>query len=374
MSFTYDSEGLRVSKTVNGVTRHYVYDGDLLVAEYTNNETIVYIYDAFDSPIGFAYRSSSYSDDTWDVYWYGKNLQGDIVAVYNSAGTLLVSYKYTAWGETTRYYSNGGGTTTAAKNNLTYRGYYYDSDLSMYYLQSRYYDPVIGRFISSDDPTLVTASPTALTDKNLFAYCDNNPVMRVDYNGDYWIIPMLIGAAVGVVVQYVTDVITNIKNGEVGEDILTNVSSSKDYFAAAAGGALAAMPGGGFLGAIFSGAVGNVACDYIKGNISSAEDMIVSGIVGAFSNALGYGVSKMMSRIKADKILSMNRAGKKAYLTDHIFKNGRSNANANLHTFMDNPIGIIESYFATYKYGIYSTVSSTTSLAIYGGTLEWIRG
>lgn len=96
--------------------------------------------------------------------------------------------------------------------------------------------------------------------------------------------------------------------------------------------------------------------------------------MGAFSNALGYGVSKMMSRIKADKILSMNRAGKKAYLTDHIFKNGRSNANANLHTFIDNPIGIIESYFATYKYGIYSTVSSTTSLAIYGGTLEWIRG
>ena len=67
MSFAYNSDGLRISKTANGVTRHYVYDGDVLLAEYTNNETIVYIYDAFDSPIGFAYRSSSYSEDTWDV-------------------------------------------------------------------------------------------------------------------------------------------------------------------------------------------------------------------------------------------------------------------------------------------------------------------
>ena len=186
MSFAYNDAGLRISKTANDVTTHYVYDGSLLAAEYTDSDTIVYIYDAYGSPIGFAYRSSSYSEDTWDVYWYEKNLQGDIVAVYNSAGTLLMSYKYTAWGETTRYYSNGGGTTTAAKNNLTYRGYYYDSDLSMYYLQSRYYDPVIGRFINADIPDVITATPTALTDKNLFAYCDNNPVMRTDEDGMFW--------------------------------------------------------------------------------------------------------------------------------------------------------------------------------------------
>ena len=67
-----------------------------------------------------------------------------------------------------------------------YRGYYYDRDLGMYYLQSRYYDPVTGRFISPDYPDVITASPTALTDKNLFAYCDNNPVMRTDHDGMFW--------------------------------------------------------------------------------------------------------------------------------------------------------------------------------------------
>ena len=124
MSFAYSSDGLRISKTVNDVTRHYVYDGNLLVAEYTDTEAIVYIYDAFDSPIGFKCRTSSYTADAWDIYWYGKNLQGDIVAIYNSAGTLLVTYEYNAWGATTKSYSNSGGTTTATKNNLTYRGYY----------------------------------------------------------------------------------------------------------------------------------------------------------------------------------------------------------------------------------------------------------
>ena len=181
MSFAYNSDGLRISKTVNGVTRNYVYDGDLLVSEYTDSDTIVYIYDAYGSPIGFKYRTSSYTADAWDVYWYGKNLQGDIVAVYNSAGTLLMSYKYTAWGETTRYYSNSGANTTAVNNNLTYRGYYYDSDLRMYYLQSRYYDPVIGRFINADG---YISTGQGLTGYNMFAYCGNNPVMNVDYSGD----------------------------------------------------------------------------------------------------------------------------------------------------------------------------------------------
>ena len=93
MSFVYNDEGLRVSKTVNGVTTHYIYDGSLLLAEYTDTQTTVYIYDATGSPIGFKYRASSYENDTWYVYWYDKNLQGDIVAIYNTNGTKLVYYR-----------------------------------------------------------------------------------------------------------------------------------------------------------------------------------------------------------------------------------------------------------------------------------------
>ena len=133
------------------------------------------------------YRGADYDNGVWDVYAFEKNIQGDVVAVYNaSTGAKLISYKYNAWGECTAAYYNGGASTTAAKNPYKYRGYYYDSDLGLYYLQTRYYDAKTSRFISPDTASILTATPAALTDKNLYAYCDNNPVMRIDNGGMFW--------------------------------------------------------------------------------------------------------------------------------------------------------------------------------------------
>ena len=110
-----------------------------------------------------------------------------IVAVYNNVGTKVATYNYSdAWGNHLVSYSNGGSSTGAQYNPFRYRGYYYDTDLGMYYLQSRYYDPNTCRFISPDSTAVLTATPMALTDKNLYAYCDNNPVMRVDGDGRFW--------------------------------------------------------------------------------------------------------------------------------------------------------------------------------------------
>ena len=134
-----------------------------------------------------AYRTESYAESEFDVYFFKKNLQGDIIAVLDDAGTLLVSYVYDAWGNcTTTYHNSTTSSSIAAKNPFRYRGYYYDTDLRLYYCGSRYYDPVIGRFISSDISDVLLATPMGLTDKNLYAYCDNNPVVRVDRNGQFW--------------------------------------------------------------------------------------------------------------------------------------------------------------------------------------------
>ena len=183
--FTYNDVGLRTSKIDrSGNETVYLYSGDLLICEYDNSGIITYIYDAFDSPIGFTYRATGSA--TEEVYWYQKNLQGDIVAVYDDSGTMLVSYVYDAWGNFSIAYYNNGEATSATKNNITYRGYYYDSDLGVYYLHSRYYDPAISRFISPDDPRYLGANGD-LTSYNLYAYCSNNPINYIDSSGYCWI-------------------------------------------------------------------------------------------------------------------------------------------------------------------------------------------
>ena len=184
MSFAYNEDGIRTSKTVNGVTTTYYVNGGQIVAEKTGTRTIVYIYDATGAPIGMMYRTTSYAEGAWDVFWYEKNLQGDIIAVYNASGTKVATYTYSdAWGNHFVSYSNGGASTGAQYNPFRYRGYYYDTDLGMYYLQSRYYDAKICRFINAD--MQISGVGGEILGYNMFAYCMNNPVNMSDLAGNW---------------------------------------------------------------------------------------------------------------------------------------------------------------------------------------------
>ena len=180
LTFVYNSDGLRTSKTVNGATTTYLYDGSTLVAEYAPEYTCVYIYDESGAIIGAKYIATT-DGSAWQKYFFEKNLQGDVVAVYSDTGTKLISYRYDAWGNTTTTYHNGGASTLASNNCITYRGYYYDSDLGMYYLQSRYYDAKICRFINADG---YASTGQGILGNNMFAYCNNNPIMLVDAGGE----------------------------------------------------------------------------------------------------------------------------------------------------------------------------------------------
>lgn len=141
---------------------------------------MVFMYDASGSPIGFMYRYDSYAVNEWIIYWYEKNLQGDIVAIYDSEGTLCISYIYDAWGNCRASYESGYITSVARLNPFRYRGYYYDDDLKLYYLKSRYYDPNTCRFINTD-----SALYHSMLGYNMFAYCGNNPVNYYDPTGEY---------------------------------------------------------------------------------------------------------------------------------------------------------------------------------------------
>ena len=181
-SFTYNDSGIRTSKTVNGTTHTYYLDGDRIIAEEWNGIVLVFLYDDNNSPIGMLYRNSQDETGEFEVFWYEKNVQGDIVAVYDGAGNKLINYVYDAFGNFYEGYSQANANSPARLNPFRYRGYYYDTDLKMYYLQSRYYDPVIGRFISPDK--FATTGQSVLG-SNMFAYCLNDPTNNVDLNGYY---------------------------------------------------------------------------------------------------------------------------------------------------------------------------------------------
>ena len=183
-SFTYNSDGIRTSKTVNGVTTNYYLNGSTIIAEETEGNITVYLYDASGMPIGMMYHGSDYYMGDWDVYGFILNLQGDVVSVFNTDGEIVLNYYYDALGYC---WAEEIEETTASGNHLTYRGYYYDTDLGLYYLNSRYYDPYTSRFISAD--SVIAGVGGDLKGYNLFAYCFNNPVNMDDQDGNWpkWI-------------------------------------------------------------------------------------------------------------------------------------------------------------------------------------------
>ena len=183
ITFAYNDDGIRTEKTVGSVKHTYTLNGSQIISEAWENHLLIYLYDIDGMPIGMQYRSRSYSDDRFDVYWFERNLQGDILAVYDQRGTKLISYTYDAWGNVTTSYHNGCTSSSAANYNpFRYRGYYYDTELRMYYLQTRYYDPAIGRFLNAD---AYVASDSSVLGCNMFAYCGNNPVMGYDPTGEF---------------------------------------------------------------------------------------------------------------------------------------------------------------------------------------------
>lgn len=196
IEFEYDENGLRHRKTVkeNGViTERYDYvwaNGSLVSQTYTTysngtvntSNTAKFIYDTWGTLQGFVLNDTA-------TYLYTKNLQGDITSIVNENGQTILNYSYDAWGAVTFSATSMQNMllayTLSYVSPFTYRGYCYDYDIELYYLQSRYYSAEIGRFINTDDTQIAIATQGEVLGANLFAYCNNEPVMFVDYDGYY---------------------------------------------------------------------------------------------------------------------------------------------------------------------------------------------
>ena len=239
-TFDYDANGIRFKK--NTIT--YSLDGDKILKETDGTNTITYYY-GVNGIVGLNYNGVD--------YYYRKNLQGDVVEIYTASGTLAASYIYDAWGNHLVLSAYGAGNTSSTfignVNPIRYRGYYFDRETGLYYLQTRYYDPEVGRFISPD--SLDYLDPETLGGINLYSYCNNNPVMYADPSGHLpkWTAWLVSGAViVGGIVLCATGV------GGIFGGVLIGAGAGSlinGYVTEANGGDFTA----GYIGGVISGAL-----------------------------------------------------------------------------------------------------------------------
>ena len=275
-TYTYNADGLRIRRNYGSTTYTYVYNDGLLTQVTLDAGTYsvpMYItYDANGLPFTIDYNGV--------VYYYVLNAFGDVIGLANTAGVLVVEYIYDAWGN--QVYCTGSFWNTLGKHNpLRYRSYIYDEETGLYYLQSRYYNPEIGRFINADS----LLSQGAIQGNNMFAYCLNNPVNMADTTGQlpFFLVTAAIGAVIG---GAIGGVIAAKNGGNVWAGIGIGVAAgglAGAGLGAAAGVALA----GSATASTASVAVGANAVASVTGSagVSAGLKMLADNVSQACSNA-----------------------------------------------------------------------------------------
>ena len=283
ITMQYDANGIRYSKVVpaddSTTTTTYFYDGNKLLQEkvtlanqsQSSTTYRTYLYNS-QGLVGFVMDNILYS--------YRKNLFGDIVAIYQGA-TKVAEYAYDAYGN----YTIVSDTNNIGRYNpFRYRGYYWDNDLGLYYLMSRYYDPLTGRFINAD--SLEYLDPETIGGLNLYVYCKDNPIIYTDPAGTFITLTMLttaalVGAIAGAVIGGLFGAIKAASNGE--NVIAGAIAGVIAGTIAGVGAGVASI----FLGAAFT-TMGTLVTIGSSVSILSAAQLFATGItIATVSGAIG---------------------------------------------------------------------------------------
>ena len=293
LTFTYDADGNRTSKTVNGVTTTYTYVDGRVTHETNGTDTIHYRYDANGTLLSMNLNGAE--------YYYLYNGQRDVIGLYDASGKVVVEYTYDAWGKPLTT-TGSLASTVGAKNPYRYRGYRYDTESGLYALTTRYYNPQIGRFINADDAYILEDKDKEEFESNLFAYCVNNPVNRIDTLGllsttqKLWITAGIVTAA--------AIIISVASAGAATPLACTLIGASYGAIAGAAYGAASGLVTGMITGGIetrsWSGAV--------QGALDGAADSALSGAVtgaisGGMSNTYCFVAGTLISTATGEKAI-----------------------------------------------------------------------
>ena len=295
------TRGTHLASTQTITHEYLTQSGKVMRETIKTNQTVTavldFIYDESGKPFAMIDQLSAQPN----TYYYVLNLQGDVVKLVTDSGAVAASYEYDAWGNILA--SSG---SMAEKNPLRYRGYYYDSETGFYYLQSRYYDPATRRFINAD----VYASTDSKNpiSCNMFAYCENSPLIHYDENGELLIELVIIGIGVSFAVGGAEAYVSARSSGaSVGESM---VQAGIGALSAGLTTAIASIPGigapaligiAGGIGVVSSAASEAVHYGFNKDKpgyqFDLAESLVhvaVGGAGNAVSGALAAGINKVV--------------------------------------------------------------------------------
>ena len=265
-----------------------------------------FLYDESGNAYSFVYNGTQ--------YYYVRNLQGDVVRILNTSGTTVVAYSYDAWGKCT--VTTGASNAIASANPIRYRGYYYDTDTGFYYLQSRYYDPAIKRFINADG--YINANGDILG-FNMYAYCGNNPVMHSDPSGKSIIMTIAIGALISAGLDLATQLICNGGDLESVDWVSVGISATNGVISSACGLGVEVIAGKvkhavtKSVITIVGNGLSNIVSDGFTGEINSLKEAGNSFLDGALTSAVTESFGHMIRGARKTMIDSMERSTKKHF-------------------------------------------------------------
>ena len=304
--FSYNADGIRIKKkTAEDVLHTYFVEGTRIHCERFLNHTNWYYYDA---------TGITGMEHDGVRYFFQKNVQGDVMRIFDSCGRLVARYAYDAWGNHTVYDANGNAETAynfiGNINPFRYRGYYFDVETGLYYLNTRYYDPSICRFINADDISYI--EPETINGLNLYSYCLNNPIFYVDPDGHApipWWGKLLIGIGVVLVGAVVTALTAGTGAGFMsafGAALLTSAKAVAISTAISAGIGLTVggITTGTWEGA-FNGMLDGAVDGFMWGGIFAGGAQVLSGVfkgVATIANNAGK-----LQTLKQSPIFSPDR-------------------------------------------------------------------
>lgn len=282
--FDYNASGIRTTKEVEEeYTEKYILVGSrIAVLKRTTENTVKtlnFVYDEAQMLVGFTYNNNE--------YFYDRTTNGEIRHIIDKNGHVYVSYEYDDWGMPT-YESDGStiGNELLELNPFMYKGYFYDREIKMYYLKSRYYDPDLGRFINADAEVGSVGETMGM---NLFAYCKCNPICYSDENGNWpsWATKLCIGLAVIAVCAIVA--VACVYTGGAAACIATSMLTGaiKGALIGAVSGAISGAIMGAITEGIKTGTWEGAWKGAIQGAIEGAADGFMWGAIGgAISGAM----------------------------------------------------------------------------------------